>query len=753
MSVLPSLVPWPRATQRPSSLGVQHASIAPRTKNRDTLHSLIEGHGSLASTSQCEDTTGDVQTRERSNTDESQIRARRAAISSTGTMEVGSTDDGSGDRGGGAPSATTVRSAGLLRRDLGPSRDLARESGVGNTVGSAEARVTKGGGSTTSSSRTAPEAMLTVPAGVPNLDRRTPNGEAAAVPAAGAGRRLSSGSLQDHQRAARSAKAAQATLKKLEEERKRVGEVSDSQVSALAAQATLKRMEEEQQQQQQQRKGNQVDGSKAQAAKGGKVGDAAGVEERKRRLRRFPEPRFRMPSRQQAKADADAGALEAKLSPEEEEERASREAAAKANAIAAVKAEIEAKTRQQADMRTATVAAIRKRQAQADAEAAESRRRALAEVHAAETRRRAKAEAERVRAEEERARLAADLAAAGPRASLTEHDASNVQRAPGSGPSKPQQHVWRAQEYEDRGRLAKARPDKEVMERDRRGRARSLEKVKDAREKQPHQEGALHQFSAGVRDGNVLDRLSKAFSPRKPEAPVPAVSSATDSSSSSERGTPALPGGPSSIPAPVSTTPELKAPRQQPDAGSLAKLAKGVQGSVGQGARDRSSSVNDDDGTAVTVPIDKDQNLDAEAPYASVVSGETDAGPPPLHVPPPPLTQRDRDENVLRAHLASWRFCFHEAAALLTPVLGAACVESPPEDQEESGAAGLRPNGDGFLRAPSEEIDIQSEVSRPRRRRRRRLGRESRGGCFRRVGLWSGGSLGGGCWDEVGVAS
>eukprot|EP00903_Cladosiphon_okamuranus_P019227 g17681.t1 len=75
-----------------------------------------------------------------------------------------------------------------------------------------------------------------------------------------------------------------------------------------------------------------------------------------------------------------------------------------------------------------------------------------------------------------------------------------------------------------------------------------------------------------------------------------------------------------------------------------------------------------------------------------------DAAPAPA----PPLTQMERDENILRAHLASWRFCFHEAAALLTPVLGAACVETP-----HGGGIG----GDsGFMVAPSEEVDLHSEL-------------------------------------------
>ncbi|CAN0190861.1 unnamed protein product, partial [Ectocarpus sp. 12 AP-2014] len=83
---------------------------------------------------------------------------------------------------------------------------------------------------------------------------------------------------------------------------------------------------------------------------------------------------------------------------------------------------------------------------------------------------------------------------------------------------------------------------------------------------------------------------------------------------------------------------------------------------------------------------------------------------------PPPLTQAERDENILRAHLASWRFCFHEAAALLTPVLGAGYVETPNGTVGGGGGGGRNggdsgPVGGGFLVSPStEEVDLHSEL-------------------------------------------
>ena len=86
--------------------------------------------------------------------------------------------------------------------------------------------------------------------------------------------------------------------------------------------------------------------------------------------------------------------------------------------------------------------------------------------------------------------------------------------------------------------------------------------------------------------------------------------------------------------------------------------------------------------------------------------------------PAVPLSQRERDENILRAHLASWRFCFHEAAALLTPVLGASYVEAP-DDASGGGGGGGRDVADGgvgmggfFAAAPAEDSDLHSEVSR-----------------------------------------
>ncbi|CAM9174468.1 unnamed protein product [Sphacelaria rigidula] len=80
--------------------------------------------------------------------------------------------------------------------------------------------------------------------------------------------------------------------------------------------------------------------------------------------------------------------------------------------------------------------------------------------------------------------------------------------------------------------------------------------------------------------------------------------------------------------------------------------------------------------TTTTKLTDKDQPPDIDIPYASVVSADTDVAMT-LDAAPTPLSQHERDENVLRAHLASWRFCFHEAAALLTPVLGVGNVETP----------------------------------------------------------------------------
>lgn len=125
--------------------------------------------------------------------------------------------------------------------------------------------------------------------------------------------------------------------------------------------------------------------------------------------------------------------------------------------------------------------------------------------------------------------------------------------------------------------------------------------------------------------------------------------------------------------------------------------------------------------TTTTKLTDKDQPPDIDIPYASVVSADTDVAMT-LDAAPTPLSQHERDENVLRAHLASWRFCFHEAAALLTPVLGVGNVETPNggvcetvgrEVKVDLGTASTGPGlaATGFLVAPSEEIDLQSEVN------------------------------------------
>ncbi|CAM9345495.1 unnamed protein product [Scytosiphon promiscuus] len=98
---------------------------------------------------------------------------------------------------------------------------------------------------------------------------------------------------------------------------------------------------------------------------------------------------------------------------------------------------------------------------------------------------------------------------------------------------------------------------------------------------------------------------------------------------------------------------------------------------------------------------------------ATESDGGGEAARPALEEPPAlPLTQVERDENILRAHLASWRFCFHEAAALLTPVLGAGCVDTP-HGGGDSGHATGPPGRSGFaaaLAVPSEEADLHSEL-------------------------------------------
>ncbi|CAN0060146.1 unnamed protein product [Hapterophycus canaliculatus] len=91
--------------------------------------------------------------------------------------------------------------------------------------------------------------------------------------------------------------------------------------------------------------------------------------------------------------------------------------------------------------------------------------------------------------------------------------------------------------------------------------------------------------------------------------------------------------------------------------------------------------------------------------------GDREATRPALDEPPPlPLTQVERDENILRAHLASWRFCFHEAAALLTPVLGAGCVDTPHGGGGDSGHVTAPPGRPTSAAVPSEEADLHSEL-------------------------------------------
>ncbi len=116
--------------------------------------------------------------------------------------------------------------------------------------------------------------------------------------------------------------------------------------------------------------------------------------------------------------------------------------------------------------------------------------------------------------------------------------------------------------------------------------------------------------------------------------------------------------------------------------------------------------------TEVSDVADKMETLEVSIPpsqgaVAAKLEGEEEASTA-LEEPPPPLTQMERDENILRAHLASWRFCFHEAAALLTPVLGAGCVETP-NGGGDSGQV-TAPSGGGFAVGASEEVDLHSEL-------------------------------------------
>lgn len=708
-----------------------------------------------------DDLQDDTPTRERSNTEDSQLRPRRSRTNLVGTSDLSSTDDGSGDRSGVGGNAAASRPVSIMRRDIVGSKE---SLGVGSTGGTGGSRMSRSGPSMSSSRPTSGNVSAAV-AGAAQSEKRLSGPDLPSQMAKGS-RRLSSGTEKQHQQraAASSAKAAQATLRKMEQERKRSGDVSQTQ-AAHAAQETLKKLDEEKRQKhrEQHKISQSPDAIKSLPIR---IGDGAGLlDDRNKRIRRLPEPRSRMHARPPAKTSAEVVApapvtfttvggvqkepgrgngadqarkgektvshtWEPKGATEDDREQTAREDKAKADYIAMAKAEIEAKTRQAVDVRTATVAAIRRRQLQHDSEAAETRRRAMAEVHAAESRRRAKKEAERVQEEAERKRADAEttaVTAAATAVTLETGQAENTRStAPTEETPKTSAETWKIRERAEMERLererqarVKAAAEKEKAKREKEREAREkesqmqLEKEKDkVREKQQQQ-----QQERSSQESRSISKLSLIFdrpcrpSSLKESGPLlnaTIVPPTTELSPASTRSAPAVPTDSNPIPAPVSTV-ENKTPRDEAEHTSPTKPINDESVPLGQGNKERSSSGNDDDATTATESMDKEQTLELDIPYPSVVSAETDT--PALEMPPVPLTQRERDENVLKAHLASWRFCFHEAAALLTPVLGAACVETPLEDNEDSVGA---PSGNGsgaFLVAPSDEIDLQSEVS------------------------------------------
>lgn len=707
--------------------------------------------------------------------------------------------------------AAALRSAMLLRHDSVASRETA----VTAVSSSSHVFRTVSSGSTVRTSTDLTDAPPA--AAAPQPAERRPSSTVEQLHAkagamarrltsgGGGGGRLSSAGVDTSQRAAQSAQAAQATLKRLEEDRKRKagGTEMDGKASGMPRDVSDERIKHTHRFADARARGQ----ARARAEARGHVeakersdgkgkGEATAAAEAGGATTPPPPPSSEVAPPADKTLQEKQAALQASVAERAEGPVKPSREGKKGVTVATAQAEADARARAVAEAKTTAIAQRRRQQAELDTTAAEAHKMALAEVNAAEQRRRAlvsgEAERERARllkakAEIEAARRSRDrrekerlekerevrrakataagvVAASSAPAEKTEKDREARADKKGKTEAGTGQVMMAAAALEKK--RANGFMKKELKERVAPSSGYSLWAVATPRQEPSTTVGepresvsssrgvvcgvpkvdsrttAVQRSLASTGSNGVVGGSKQPIS----SSDAKPTSDAKQSFSSSRSIIPGVTKVDSrATPAPFATTdsndvagdskrplfssnakstPDAKPtvspiPPPKPLKGSTCNPVVAVPAADVVGEKVSSTDENVSAVTiAVTIPMDKDQAPELDIPYASVVGDVAVT----LDAAPTPLSQRERDENVLRAHLASWRFCFHEAAALLTPVLGAGNVETPHGGVSETAArevdsgtagganAGLAAAG-GFLVAPSEEIDLQSEVS------------------------------------------